>query len=663
MLNEDRAGACQSVTSLAISGLQQTERALSLGIMAPATLSHNTRTEFTTHQPLQRARFDVAEAAVSASSSEDDSDDSVPFEPLSQADNRRPRPAPRPRSALANGNTASTAGHQQQEHASLVQPHLGPQPPDVTSLRTFHDRVHGQVDVPALLVRVIDTPEFQRLRTLKQLGGSNYVFPGAVHTRFEHCLGVAVLAGRLVKQLKRRQPELGITQSDVLCVQLAGLCHDLGHGPFSHTFEVLVNRVRRHAQPPQPPWHHELASEMMLRKLFPANGIELEAYGLCEADLNFAAALIEGLDKGEEWPTDIGRGREKRFLFDIVANKRNGLDVDKLDYFVRDGLCAVGRTPLDCDVQRILRHAKVFEVDGEMQICFEEKIALSIFDAFKLRAWLHKYLYQHRTVNVIEDMICDVLESANDQFDMLRDSDGAVVRISDCVDNMDVYMRLGDWILNAIEASAGQGLSQARAILQRIRTRDLYPQLGAPCEVSPSSPLMRATPDVVAEQVLSFIEDADERATLREALLVHFVEINYGSRDGHGRAINPLRKINFFNPKIPGNPPARLDVRKMSKLFIPQCFQEKLVYCYSRCDDAVERLEEAYAAWRAKLNHPTPIGAENSSPRRRRKLPGLAGSRTPLTGSPKSLAVAAASSEVSAATGGSVPGSAPQTPQ
>eukprot|EP00057_Strongylocentrotus_purpuratus_P006001 XP_011660475.1 PREDICTED: deoxynucleoside triphosphate triphosphohydrolase SAMHD1-like [Strongylocentrotus purpuratus] len=115
------------------------------------------------------------------------------------------------------------------------------------SLKTkvFNDSVHGHIDFDPLLIKIIDTPQFQRLRFIKQLGCSYFVFPGAAHNRFEHSLGVCYLARELVLSLQRKQPELEITDKDILCVQIAGLCHDLGHGPFSHMFDLFfIPKVR-----------------------------------------------------------------------------------------------------------------------------------------------------------------------------------------------------------------------------------------------------------------------------------------------------------------------------------------------------------------------------------------------------------------------------------
>ena len=104
--------------------------------------------------------------------------------------------------------------------------------------KVFNDPVLGHVEIHPCCVAVMDTVEFQRLRSLAQLGPTESVFPGATHRRFAHSIGVSYLGGRFVERLASKQPELRITAADILCVKLAGLCHDLGHGPLSHTYEA-----------------------------------------------------------------------------------------------------------------------------------------------------------------------------------------------------------------------------------------------------------------------------------------------------------------------------------------------------------------------------------------------------------------------------------------
>lgn len=170
--------------------------------------------------------------------------------------------------------------------------------------KILNDPVHGHISLDNLTLQIIDTPQFQRLRFLKQLGSAYYVFPGASHNRFEHSIGVCHLASEMILSIKSKQPELGITDSDVKCIKLAALCHDLGHGPFSHVFDSEFMRQAC----PQTQFTHEKASEDMLDQIVLENEIDLD-----EIELTFVKDLING---------NVFQRKFMRFINGIV-NPRN----------------------------------------------------------------------------------------------------------------------------------------------------------------------------------------------------------------------------------------------------------------------------------------------------------------------------------------------------
>jgi HD superfamily phosphohydrolase len=108
---------------------------------------------------------------------------------------------------------------------------------DCSDFKSFNDSIHGYINLSSLQLSLVDTPQFQRLRQLKQVGTCYFVYPGASHNRFEHSLGVSHLAGELIDRLDKDQPDLEINERDKQNLRVAGLCHDLGHGPFSHVFD------------------------------------------------------------------------------------------------------------------------------------------------------------------------------------------------------------------------------------------------------------------------------------------------------------------------------------------------------------------------------------------------------------------------------------------
>ncbi|XP_016111243.1 deoxynucleoside triphosphate triphosphohydrolase SAMHD1 [Sinocyclocheilus grahami] len=309
------------------------------------------------------------------------------------------------------------------------------------SMKVLNDPIHGHIELHPLLLRFIDTPQFQRLRHIKQLGGAYLVFPGASHNRFEHSIGVGYLAGCLVQALIERQPELLITKQDVLCVQIAGLCHDLGHGPFSHMFDsMFIPKVR-----PGEKWKHEIASVKMFDHLVKVNSLEevMVHHGLTlPDDLNFIREQIIGpLDNpilNRSWPYE-GRPMEKSFLYKIVVNKRNGIDVDKWDYFARD--CYHLGIQNNFDYRRFLKFARVCEVRGKKHICTRDKEVGNLYDMFHTRNCLHRRAYQHKVGNIIETMITEAFVKADPHI-QIQGSSGRIFSISSAIDDMEAYTKL-----------------------------------------------------------------------------------------------------------------------------------------------------------------------------------------------------------------------------
>lgn len=271
--------------------------------------------------------------------------------------------------------------------------------------RRLRDPVHGLIvfdetdPIDALAWRLIDTPEFQRLRRIRQLGVSEFTFPGAVHTRFAHSIGVfhtaRTLVGVVKREMKRLKKRFETPKSEVALI--AALLHDLGHGPFSHTFEgVQASRgvKRRHEQ-----WTADIIRnpDGRIRALLEAHrtGFTDEVAGLLE----------------KEDPEDIYHA--------IVSSS---FDADRLDYLRRDKLMTgTGAGGLDFDW--LIDNVRVAEIEldapdedgGEARrvptFCLTAK-ALPAAEQFLLaRYTLHQQVYFHKATRCVEHMIGKLLRA------------------------------------------------------------------------------------------------------------------------------------------------------------------------------------------------------------------------------------------------------------
>ncbi|XP_041859789.1 deoxynucleoside triphosphate triphosphohydrolase SAMHD1 [Melanotaenia boesemani] len=476
--------------------------------------------------------------------------------------------------------------------------------------KVFNDPIHGHVELHPLLIKIIDTPQFQRLRNIKQLGGTYLVFPGASHNRFEHSIGVGYLAGQLVQALNERQPELLISRRDILCVQIAGLCHDLGHGPFSHMFDgMFIPKAR-----PDIIWKHEMASLTMFDYLVDDNGLKpvMEEHGLVlPQDLDFIKEQIAGpLDtkaaQGQKWPYK-GRPEDKSFLYEIVANKKNGIDVDKWDYFARD--CYHLGIQNNFDYHRFLKFARVCEVDGQKHICTRDKEVGNLYDMFHTRNCLHRRAYQHKVGNIIETMITEAFLKADPHI-QIQGSGGKVLTLSTAIDDMVAYTKLTDHVFEQILNSSSSELAEARQILHNIVCRNLYKCLG---QTQPDK-AVNVTQETIhsweADLAQAIPQSGHQDVSLQpEDFVVTVIVIDYGMKEK-----NPINNVRFY---CKNDLTKAIQIRKnqVSKL-LPEHFAEQLirVYCKKTDERSLEAAKKHFVQWCMNKNFSKPQDGDIIAP-------------------------------------------------
>ena len=240
------------------------------------------------------------------------------------------------------------------------------------------DPIHDFIRLNKTEHEIIDTPVFQRLRRIKQLSGAHLTYPGAQHTRFEHSLGVLHIASMAASSLNSK----GLMSTDnIQNIRFAALLHDIGHGPFSHLFEEVLQRKKQS--------HEEIGKQIILKS----------EIGDIISKSGYDKKLIHNLAVGQS---------RMQYLNEIVSG---ALSADMMDYLLRDGYFT-GAEHAKIDHHRLTHSLDVYKnklaLDSSALVNFETMM-ISRFQMFKA-------VYFHKTVRAGEVMLLEAMSLAGNEL-------------------------------------------------------------------------------------------------------------------------------------------------------------------------------------------------------------------------------------------------------
>jgi HD superfamily phosphohydrolase len=285
------------------------------------------------------------------------------------------------------------------------------------------DPIFGYINISYDEKKIIDTEPVQRLRRIRQLAGSEYVYPAGVHTRFEHSLGTMYLAEELTNSLAQK---VEIDPIEKGMVKIASLLHDIGHGPFSHIFEALSIR------------HLEKTHE------------DFTTWIIKNSELSDVLNNL-GLNSDKIAKLAVGKlGQKNRWFLDQIIV--SAVDVDKCDYCIRDSYHTGG----DFDSIDIFR--LIYTMDILNENLAVNLNSISTLETFLIaRLELFKTIYFHKASRAVQIMLETAMEKANEELSFMK------------FDSVEEYIKLDDYtmwsMLDQCKAS--------REIINRLKRREL----------------------------------------------------------------------------------------------------------------------------------------------------------------------------------------------
>ncbi len=285
------------------------------------------------------------------------------------------------------------------------------------------DPIHDFIRVYDHELPIIDNPLFQRLRRVKQLSGAHLTYPSAQHSRFEHSLGVMHIASQAGFALN----EKGFLNSDdVQVLRIAGLLHDIGHGPFSHLFEEILQEKK-------------ISHEDYGKKIILSSEI-----GDILSKTGFDKKLIAKIAFGES---------KLQYLNEIVSG---ALSADMMDYLLRDGYFT-GAEHAKVDHKRITQSLEIHK----KKLALERSALYSFESMMHSRYQMFKAVYFHKTVRAAEVMLIQALRLSDDEFGFTSFNLNEFVNLTD------------EFVLSSLTTSKSPKLKRSRQLVKDYQNRKL----------------------------------------------------------------------------------------------------------------------------------------------------------------------------------------------
>ncbi|MDE0503052.1 MAG: HD domain-containing protein [Candidatus Poribacteria bacterium] len=313
----------------------------------------------------------------------------------------------------------------------------------------IRDPIHGLIELSQKELDIINTKAFQRLRRIRQLAMAFLVYPGTLHTRFDHSIGVMHIAGRICEQLKS---SAGIETKECDGIRLAALLHDIGHGPFSHVSEYLLDLYA----PNQ-------ASENSDRE-------------------KIHERVTVDIVKSESEIKEVLSSEERKFIIDMIVGKptrdfkrdiiSSDLDADKMDYLLRDSYFA-GVKYGTYDLDKIVESCRVHFEEDESYLAISDEGNHALEQLLLAKHHMTQQVYRHRVRSISDAMIVRGIELAINQGNQELQKLYQYRENSNFIDN---YIEYHDERLIDILMRCDQ--EKGRRIFERLYRRQLFKMIG-----------------------------------------------------------------------------------------------------------------------------------------------------------------------------------------